>query len=519
MRRLERKSFDLKAMKARPLMVQGTASSVGKSTLVTALCRILRQEGLSVAPFKAQNMSLNSYVTPDGGEIGRAQAVQAEAAGLVPTVEMNPVLLKPEADDRCQMIVKGKPVRQVAAADYPSLKDQLWATITECLDMLRARYDVVVIEGAGSPAEVNLKDRDLVNMKVALHCDSPVLLAADIDRGGVFASLVGTLELLEPAEKEQIKAFVINKFRGDPSLLQPGIEWLKKRTGVPVAGVIPYYHDIAIAEEDSMALERRRAMKNRDNYDLDVAVVALPHISNFDDFDPFEREAGVRLRYVEGEDKLGEPDLILLPGTKTTVADLRYLKGKGLDKAIVDQVRQGTPIIGICGGYQMLGESIRDPDRVESAEVEISGLSLLRVSTRFLPVKSTHQVKARTLPRRGLLRQAGDLPISGYEIHMGETLGNAIFAPFEIVERSQRRCADVDGCLSPDGNVLGTYIHGLFHNKDFRRAILRELAGRKGVVFSRAGAEISAADQYDRLASWVRSTLDMDLIFRLLGPR
>lgn len=500
-------------------MVQGTASSVGKSTLVTALCRILRQEGLSVAPFKAQNMSLNSFVTPDGGEIGRAQAVQAEAAGVEPSMEMNPVLLKPEADNRCQLIVKGKPLRQVAAADYPSVKKTLWAAITESLDLLLAQYDAVVIEGAGSPAEVNLKERDLVNMRVALYSNSPVLLVADIDRGGIFASLVGTLELLDPAERASIKAFVINKFRGDLSLLQPGLAWLEQRTNIPVAGVVLYYHDIHIAEEDSVSLEKRTTMKNKKDYDLDIAVIALPHISNFDDFDPFEHEPKIRLRYVEAYDELGEPDLILLPGTKSTIADLRFLKEKGRDKEIVQRARRGTPIIGVCGGYQMLGESIHDPNQVESSEAEISGLALLPISTRFLPIKSTHQVKARTLPGRGLLQNAGGMSISGYEIHMGETAGTAISTPFQIVERSQNRCDEIDGCLSPDGNVLGTYIHGLFHNEGFRRAILRELAARKGVVFAPSHPAISASDQYDRLASLVRSSLDMDLIFRLLHLR
>lgn len=506
-------------MRAKRLMVQGTASSVGKSTLVTALCRILRQEGLSVAPFKAQNMSLNSFVTPDGGEIGRAQAVQAEAAGVEPSVAMNPVLLKPEADNRCQLIVKGKPLRHVAAADYPSVHKILWGAITDSLDRLLARYDAVVIEGAGSPAEVNLKDRDLVNMRVALYSKAPVLLVADIDRGGIFASLVGTLELLDPAERAAIKAFVINKFRGDLSLLQPGLEWLEQRTNIPVAGVVPYYHDIYIAEEDSVSLEKRRAMKNRKDYDLDIAVIALPHISNFDDFDPFEHEPKIRLRYVEAYDELGEPDLILLPGTKSTIADLRFLKGKGRDKEIVQRARRGTPIIGVCGGYQMLGESIRDPNQVESSEAEISGLALLPISTRFLPIKSTHQVKARTLPGRGLLQKAGGMSISGYEIHMGETAGTAISGPFQIVERSQNPCNEIDGCLSPDGNVLGTYIHGLFHNEGFRRAILRELAARKGVVFAPSHSALSPADQYDRLASLVRNSLEMELIFRLLHLR
>ncbi len=506
-------------MRAKPLMVQGTASSVGKSTLVTALCRILKQEGLSVAPFKAQNMSLNSFVTPDSSEIGRAQAVQAEAAGVEPSVAMNPVLLKPEADNRCQLIVKGKPLRHVAAADYPSVKKTLWAAITESLDLLLAQYDAVVIEGAGSPAEVNLKERDLVNMRVALYSNAPVLLVADIDRGGLFASLVGTLELLDPAERASIKAFVVNKFRGDLSLLQPGLDWLEKRMQVPVAGVIPYYHDIHIAEEDSLSLEKRRAMKSREDCDLDVAVIALPHISNFDDFDPFEHEPGVRLRYVEADDELGKPDLILLPGTKSTMADLRYLRQRGRDKEIVERVQQGIPIMGVCGGYQILGESIRDPDRVESAEAEVPGLALLPVSTRFLPVKSTDRVKARALPGRGLLRNAGGMEIAGYEIHMGDTPADPLSVPFQIVRRSHKAGNGTDGCLSADGNVLGTYIHGLFHNENFRRAILKELAARKGVLFAPVHSALSPEEQYDRLAALVRSSLDMKLILRLLNLR
>src|SRR5262245_31655654 len=270
-------------MPGKTLMIQGTGSSVGKSVLVTALCRIFKQKGLNVAPFKAQNMSLNSYVTASGGEIGRAQVVQAEAAGIAPTVEMNPVLLKPESDNRSQIIIRGKVTDTVAAADFGRLRTELWTAISESLDRLRSVFDLVVIEGAGSPAEINLKDRDLVNMKVALYCNAPVLLAADIDRGGIFASLVGTMELLEPAEKALVKAFIVNKFRGDVSLLTPGLQWLEQRIGVPVAGVIPYFHDIHIAEEDSISLEKRRALKNRTDFDIDIAVIALPHIANFDD--------------------------------------------------------------------------------------------------------------------------------------------------------------------------------------------------------------------------------------------
>jgi adenosylcobyric acid synthase len=506
-------------MPAKTLMVQGTGSSVGKSVLVTALCRIFKQQGLKVAPFKAQNMSLNSYVTADGREIGRAQAVQAEAAGIAPTVEMNPVLLKPEADNCSQIIVKGKPLTTVSAADFPRLKTVLWDAITESIDTLREVFDVIFIEGAGSPAEVNLKDRDLVNMKVALYCDSPVLLAADIDRGGVFASLVGTMELLEPAEKELIKAFVINKFRGDLSLLMPGIDWLEERTGVPVAGVIPYFHDIYIAEEDSMTLEKRQTMKNRSDYDLDIAVIGFPHIANFDDFDPLAREPRVRLRYVEADDDLGEPDLIILPGTKSTVADLAYLRTTARDQEIIRQVSGGTPIIGICGGYQMLGLTIHDPDGIESVRPITAGLSLLPVTSRFLPIKSTRQIQGRAQFNRGIIARANGAVIRGYEIHMGQTSGACANQPFLIEQRSNQPCRYLDGTLSEDGNILGTYIHGLFHNDDLRRAILSELAARKGKQLPAVTSSFSQNEQYDRLADHVRKSLNMDLILRLLDGR
>ena len=504
-------------MPAKTLMVQGTASSVGKSIMVTALCRILKQDGLKVAPFKAQNMSLNSFVTCDGGEIGRAQVVQAEAAGVEPTVEMNPILLKPEADHRSQVVVRGKPLGGLSAKDYYSLQKQLWLVITESLERLSTQYDVILIEGAGSPAEVNLKDRDMVNMRVALHCRAPVLLVADIDRGGVFASLVGTLELLEPEERSLIKAFVINKFRGDISLLTPGLSWLEERTQVPVAGVIPYYHDIRIAEEDSVSLEKRRAMKQKSDYVLDIAVIGLPHIANFDDFDPLEQEEGVRLRYVEEDDELGEPDLIILPGTKSTMADLTYLRETGRDREILGRAKKGTPIIGICGGYQMLGEMIRDPSHVESAEPQCAGLGLLPVTTTFAPVKSTHQIEARVALDRGILKGAAGLALSGYEIHMGKTSPADNAAPFQIDKRSGMPCRDRDGCLSADGNVLGTYAHGLFHNEGFRHSLLRELAVGKGLFFTPRTKILSKEEQYNRLATLVRKSVNMELIYDIAG--
>ena len=506
-------------MLAKTIMVQGTGSSVGKSVLVTALCRIFKQQGLKVAPFKAQNMSLNSFVTAAGEEIGRAQAVQAEAAGIAPTVEMNPILIKPESDQYAQVVVCGKPLTRISAANFPQLKIELWRAISESLDRLRCDYDMVVIEGAGSPAEINLKQRDLVNMKVALYCNAPVLLAADIDRGGIFAALVGTMELLDVPEKARVKAFVVNKFRGDVSLLKPGLDWLETRTGIPVAGVVPYYHDIHITEEDSVALEKRQAMKNRRDFDLDIAVIALPHIANFDDFDPFERESRVRLRYVEASNDLGEPDLIILPGSKATVADLGYLRDSGRAEEIIAAASAGVPIIGICGGYQMLGNAIHDPEQIESKNRFTAGMGLLPVATHFRAAKSTHQVKARAMAGFGLLAKAKDATIAGYEIHMGHTDGNGTTRPFLIEQRSQEICSDSDGALSADGNVVGTYIHGLFHNDALRGSILFELAERKGKTLAASPAKFSADEQYDRLAAHVRKSLNMELIHRILDQR
>ena len=503
-------------MLAKTIMVQGTGSSVGKSVLVTALCRIFKQQGVKVAPFKAQNMSLNSFVTADGKEIGRAQQVQAEAAGVAPTVEMNPVLVKPESDQHAQVVVRGKPLTRISAANFPQLKVELWRAISESLDQLRRNYDLVVIEGAGSPVEINLKERDLVNMKVALYCNAPVLLAADIDRGGIFAALVGTMELLDVPEKARVKAFIVNKFRGDVSLLKPGLDWLEARTGVPIAGVVPYYHDIAIAEEDSIAVETRRALKHQQVYALDIAVIAPPHIANFDDFDPLERETDVRLRYVEAGDHLGTPDLIILPGTKSTVADLAYLRALGRDREIIEQASRGVPVIGICGGYQMLGLSIHDPEGIESPESMTAGLELLPVRTHFTAEKSTHQIKGRIQQGHGLLAKAQGTAIQGYEIHMGQTTAEHLLPPLEITQRSSQASRDFDGCSSSDGNVIGTYVHGLFHNDEFRRAVLDELAARKGLALAANCVAYSVDEQYDRLAALVRDSLNMDLIFRLV---
>ncbi len=509
----------------RVLMVQGTASHVGKSVLVSALCRIFRQDGFRVAPFKAQNMSNNSYVTRDGGEIGRAQAVQAEAAGVEARVEMNPVLLKPEADHLAQVVRLGRPLVSARVRDYFALKTQLWESVHTSLDTLRREYDVVVIEGAGSPAEINLKATEIVNMRVARYADAPVLLCGDIDRGGVFAALVGTLELLEPAERATIKGFVINKFRGDASLLADGLTMLEQRTGVPVLGVVHHFRDIHLPEEDSVALDlpARATPGVAGPAALDIAVVRLPHISNFDDFDPLTREPGVRLRYVAAAADLGRPDLVILPGSKTTIPDLAWLEAQGLAGAIRERRRAGTAIVGICGGYQMLGTRLYDPEGVESTIPESAGLGLLPLTTVFVGTKETHRIQGEVAAGSGLLAGADGTPIRGYEIHMGRTAGEGVTFPFRIRDRSDgtvTAATAYDGAMDGSGQVLGTYIHGLFHNGGLRRAMLAELARRKGVALPSSAGEGAVGEmdaEFDKLADWVRASLDLNRIYAMTG--
>lgn len=498
-------------------MIQGTASHAGKSVLVTALCRIFRQDGFKVAPFKAQNMSLNSYVTPDGGEIGRAQAVQADAAGVEPCVEMNPILLKTEANSRSQVVVMGRPQMSTPAAEYYRLKAQLWPVVTEALHKLRSQYEVVVIEGAGSPAEVNLADREIVNMRLARFCRGPVLLVGDIDRGGVFASLLGTLWLLRPRDLSLVKALVINKFRGDPALLEPGLRFLERKAGIPVAGVIPYFHDIHIAQEDSVALEELKPQQG--TAQIDIAVIRMPHISNFDDFDPLDKEKDVRVRYVNSIENLNHPDLIILPGSKTTVADLDWLKESELARSVTELYQRGVFIIGICGGYQMLGTYIHDPDHVESQVPRRQGLGLLPITTTFLSTKETHQIKGSVIAAHGLLAEAQDISFEGYEIHMGRTESDKGSVAFRIRERSSQPCDALDGCLDASGRVLGTYIHGLFHNQELRRRILRQIARSKGRPLSFIGDDCQRDVEYDKLAKLVRHSLNMNLLYAITGLR
>jgi adenosylcobyric acid synthase len=499
--------------KSKTIMIQGTASSVGKSIIVAALCRIFRQDGYRVAPFKAQNMALNSYVTAGGGEIGRAQVVQAEAAGIAPTVDMNPVLLKPTTDTGCQVIVLGKVAGTISARDYYQYTPTLLKTVTEALERLRTAYDIIVIEGAGSPAEINLKDQEIVNMRIAKMSGSPVLLVGDIDKGGVFASLVGTLELLDEDERRYFKGLIINKFRGDVTLLKPAIDFVEKRTGLPMLGVVPYFRDIRIAQEDSVYLDER--VETSPAGDLDIAVMRLPHISNYDDFDPLE-EDGCTVHYVTQRFELGNPHLIILPGTKSTIADLAYLRHSGLAPIILAKAKTGTPVVGICGGYQMLGQKILDPHKVESSETEVAGLGLLDAVTEFIPEKSTSQVRAQVISDLGLLSGAKGLEVAGYEIHMGQTVSREKTSAFRITETPQGAADYSDGGHNEKGTILGSYMHGLFHNDDFRHVFLNNLRKHWGLSESASSTASAKDQQYDKLADLIRRNLDIPRIYRIM---
>jgi adenosylcobyric acid synthase len=499
-------------------MVQGTASSVGKSLIVTALCRFFRREGVRVVPFKSQNMALNSAVTPDGFELGRAQAVQAEAAGLSPTVDMNPILLKPEGESRSQVIVRGKSIGSLSALDYQAYKPELKSVVAESLHRLRSQHELVVIEGAGSPAEINLKPRDIVNMFVAELADAPVLLVGDIDRGGVFASIVGTLELLEPDERARIAAFIINKFRGDLRLLDSGLDFLTARTGKPVLGVIPYVTRLRIADEDSVSLEDRAGRKRASPGELDIVVVRLPRISNYDDVEALEHEPGVVVRFAERPAEVRGADLVILPGSKSTAADLAWLRRSGIADVIAERAREAEPVVGICGGCQMLGHTLEDPHGVESPEPLVPGLGLLPLRTRFATSKTTAQVRARVRDASFLGRGVGE-ELTGYEIHMGmlEHVGEAK-APFTITTRNGRQETAVDGAVDASGAVVGTMLHGLFENASLRAGLLSHLRGRKGLAepaTTCAPAVPSKLAEYDRLEAVLREHIDRDLLWRI----
>jgi adenosylcobyric acid synthase len=504
-------------------MVQGTMSSVGKSTIVTALCRIFAQDGLRVAPFKAQNMALNSFVTADGGEVGRAQAVQAEAAGVDVTVEMNPVLIKPEGPGRAQTVVLGRPWRSLAAEDYAEHRRHLWGVVTGALDALRERFELVVIEGAGSPVELNLKGADIVNMAVAEHADAPVALVGDIDRGGVFAQLLGTLALLDEGERRRVRGLIVNKFRGDLRRFAGGVEILEARAGVPVLGVVPFVPQLRLAEEDAVALDDGAPSLAPDAAQpaaasLDIAIVRLPHVSNFDDFDPLLAEPGVRVRYVAGAQELGRPDLLVLPGTKATLADLVFLKRVGLFARIRELAqRDETAVLGICGGYQMLGARVRDPLVVEGWVAEAEGLGLLPIETVFEPHKQTVRTRGRVLEVPGLFAAAAGVELSGYEIHMGRTTPTAEAPPLvRILSRGERPAEGHDGACSRSGWVAGTYLHGLFDNDALRDALLRGLRARRPAAAQTAPTRFSREPGYERLAASVRQSLDLARLYGII---
>ena len=474
-------------MPAKFLMIQGTSSSVGKSLLTAALCRIYARRGLRVAPFKAQNMSNNAAVCADGAEIGRAQALQAAAAGIPPHADMNPVLLKPEGNTRSQVIVQGRPWKTLPARAFYQHKHELWPIITAALDRLRADHDLIIIEGAGSPAELNLRDGDIVNMALACHVQAPVLLVGDIDRGGIFAQLLGTLDLLEPTERALVVGLVVNKFRGDPQLFADGIRILQERGRVPVLGVVPFLNGLRLPEEDAVALDHLQVTSRR-RFDqvFDIAVIRLPHIANFDDFDPLNAEPGVSLHYVSSRGAFGQPHAIILPGTKNTLADLAWLKAEGLAQVIAEQAGRGTAIVGICGGYQMLGRRLIDPDHVESTADTIDGLGLLPVETIFAWKKETCQVQAVLLDGPGWMKSLAGQPLTGYEIHMGQT--RTEMPCLRINSRNGRAVSGLDGATAKDGRIWGCYLHGLFANDAFRRAWLNSLAsrGREPPVADRA---------------------------------
>jgi adenosylcobyric acid synthase len=484
-------------------MVCGTGSDSGKSTLVTGLCRLLAREGVRVAPFKAQNMALNSAVTPAGHEIGRAQAAQAAAAGVEPEVAMNPVLLKPTDHRRSQVVVMGRPWATLDAADYQTAKEQLWPLVVAQLSDLRGRFDLVICEGAGSPAEINLLAHDITNLRVARAAGFPALVVGDIDRGGVFASLFGTVGLLPPELAACIRGFVLNKFRGDPALLESGLDELERRTGVPTLGVLPWIDDVGLDSEDSLGLAQLAAARAAEPGALDVAAIRLPRISNFTDLDALAMEPGVRLRLVDRPGDLGRPDLVVIPGTKATVADLEWLRRSGLADAIVDRCRPGSnppvTVLGICGGYQMLGSWIED--RVEArADATVPALALLPASTTFAEDKVTRRVTGR----------AFDTPVSGYEIHHGRSVSARPWVQLQD---------GPEGATNAEGHAFGTSIHGLFENDGFRRAFLEEVARRAGASWH-PGPPVSFAAarerRFDRLADLVAAHMDMNAVGALL---
>jgi adenosylcobyric acid synthase len=522
-----------KGKTGRALMVLGTASHAGKSIITAALCRIFADDGYRVAPFKAQNMSLNSAATPDGREIGRAQALQAEACRIPSCAEMNPVLIKPSSDTGSQIILLGRVWGQVTAADYHTRRvEDLFPVVLESYEKLAADYEVMVLEGAGSAAEINLKEHDIVNLRMARAANAACLLVADIDRGGVFASLLGTLELLEPSERALIRGYAINKFRGDVALLRPGLTMMEPRLGIPCAGVVPYLHDLGMDEEDGVAIEDRRGAFRvwRDvaggtarERPLRIGVIALPHMSNFTDFDALAAEPSVALAFLDRAEELPGADLVILPGTKQTLTDLNWLHQRNLVPLLLDHHARGGYMAGICGGFQMLGSQIEDPEGVENDGLSSAedGLGLLRVRTVLRPEKITRPATGRISKPVIFGQPAKECAFRGYEIHVGETVYAKDAAPFAEITRAGSNAILKDGAVSTDSRVLGTYVHGIFDDDKFRHAFLDAARAACGLAPHAAKAFVAAEreSRLDSLAAHVRRSLDIGMIKSWIGIR
>ncbi len=492
-------------MPAKSLMIQGTSSHAGKSVLTTAFCRIFANQGYHTAPFKSQNMSLNSFVTSNGEEIAVAQAVQAEAAGVALEAEMNPILLKPTEDRKSQVILMGRPVNTMDVFGYDEYKRVAWEAVQKSYASLASRYDVIVIEGAGSPVEMNLKERDIANMKVAELADAPVIIVTDIDRGGIIASLVGTMELLESKERDRVIGFVINKFRGERKLLDSALEFIEKKTGKPVLGVIPFMRELKILSEDSVSLENHLAKKTGS---VKITCVSLPHMSNFTDFAPLELEEEVSFKYAHRPEELDDADLILIPGSKNTISDMEYLWKSGMAAKIRSLKGQKT-ILGICGGFQMLGREIRDPYRVESEKTSIEGLGLVKATTVMEKEKRTVKTEVRALQSEGFFRK-GEI-YTGYEIHMGKTEVADVHKPLFQFSGSE----GFDGAIAENGTVFGTYLHGLFDNDELRRDLIQFFGGKAGDLVT--DYNLIKSNEYDHLADLVSQNINLDLIKKSMG--
>jgi len=504
---------------ARALMIQGTGSGAGKSLIVAALCRIFRDEGMKVAPFKAQNMALNSCISAEGGEIGRAQVLQAQAARIPPTIDMNPVLLKASGDMGSQVIIHGRPLRHMPAKEYYAFRETAWVAVKASYARLSKAYDLIIMEGAGSPAEINLMEVDIVNMSAARLAKAPVLLVGDIDKGGVFASLYGTTKLLG-RDGRRIKGFIINKFRGDIEILRPGLDMIERMTTKPVVGVLPYVADIGLPEEDSLAL--RNGSASRGDGTLKVTVVRLKYIANFTDFDPFLCEPDVHLLFSTNSSDIENADMVILPGSKNTVKDLSSLKEQGLDRSIVRAFDRGVQIVAICGGYQMIGRRIRDPKTVESIYREVDGIGLLDIETVFDETKTTCHVEAEAVPGSlfDTTGQGGSRKLKGYEIHMGRSFGEIGLFRVRRLPHIGNEYGEgdvLDG--STRGNCWGTYLHGIFENDAFRRDVLNRLRVRKGLAPLPASPSYEQLQEQalDRLAAMVRENIDMTYVRRLLA--